>query len=62
MKSFRGDIELFVNKLKNKENFSFSKYADGEWAVIKNQAINNKEFWFDPNSEKDQEKRQYLIE
>lgn len=62
MKSFRGDIELFVNKLKNQENFSFSKYADGEWAVIKNQQLNNGEFWFDPNSPEDQKKRDILIE
>lgn len=62
MKSFANDIAFFANKLKNKENFSFSKYADGEWAVIKNTAINNKEFWFDPNNKKDQQKRQALIE
>lgn len=61
-KFFHNDIVFFANKLKNKENFSFSKYADGEWAVIKNTAINNREFWFDPNSDKDQQKRQALIE
>lgn len=61
-KLFRRDITLFRNKLINKENFTFSKYADGEWAVIKNSAINNKEFWFDPNNDKDQLKRQALIE
>lgn len=62
MKSFANDIAFFANKLKNKENFSFSKYADGEWAVIKNEPINNKEFWFDPNSDEDQQRRQALIE
>lgn len=62
MKLFNRDIEIFANKLKSGENFSFSKYADGEWAVIKNQAINNKEFWFNPNNDTDQEKRQALIE
>lgn len=61
-KLFKNDIIIFQNKLKNKEHFSFSKYADGEWAVIKNHAINNKEFWFDPNNTKDQIKRNKLIE
>lgn len=61
-KTFRNDIINFAKKIKNGDNFSFSKYADGEWAVIKNQAINNKEFWFDPNNKNDQHKRQALIE
>lgn len=62
MRNFRSDIISFKNKLENKEYFSFSKYADGEWAVIKNHSINNKEFWFDPNKEQDQIKRQALID
>lgn len=62
MKNFKNDIELFKNKLENNEHFSFSKYADGEWAVIQNHAINNKEFWFDPSNELDAMKRQKLIE
>lgn len=62
MKSFRSDILLFEDKLKRKESFSFSKYADGEWAVIQNHSLDNKEFWFNPNSEKDQYKRKALIE
>jgi hypothetical protein len=61
-RSFANNILAFRTKLQNRENFSFSKYADGEWAVMQNHSINNKEFWFDPNSEKDQEKRQALIE
>jgi hypothetical protein len=62
IKSFRQDIITFKEKLLKKENFTFSKYADGEWAVMQNHAINNKEFWFDPNSETDQFKRQALID
>lgn len=62
MKYFRQDIITFKNKIETKENFSFSKYADGEWAVIQNHEINNKEFWFDPNNESDQLKRKALIE
>ena len=60
-KLFYNDLVLFKNKLDNKENFSFSKYADGEWAVMENIAINNKEFWFDPNNDQDQIRRQSLI-
>lgn len=62
MKYFKQDIINFKNKIESKENFSFSKYADGEWAVMQNRALNNKEFWFDPNSETDQIKRKTLID
>ncbi len=48
--NFRGDIEFFFNKLKNKEKFSFSKYADGEFAILVNRQITNIDNWtFDPN-------------
>lgn len=43
--SFRGDIEFIFNKLKNKEKFSFSKYADGEYAILRNQTITNCDNW-----------------
>ena len=62
MKLFSEDIKIFKEKLENGENFTFSKYADGEWAVMKNQPINNKEFWFDPNKFLDNTKREKLIE
>lgn len=61
-KSYQEDIKILYEALSNKENFSFSKFCDGEWAVIKNQPINNKEFWFDPNNSKDQYKRNNLID
>ena len=60
-KDIKHDIKVFEEKLKNKENFTFSKYADGEWAVIKNESIDNKEFWFDGNSVLDGFKRSKLI-
>lgn len=62
IKNFRQDLVLFRDKLINQQNFTFSKYADGEWAVIKNTAINNSEFWFDPKNDNDQQKRHKLIE
>jgi len=43
--SFRGDIEFILNKLKVKEKFSFSKYADGECAILANQQITNCDNW-----------------
>ena len=39
--SFRSDIEFLFERLKNKEKFSFSKYADGEFAILANQKITN---------------------
>jgi hypothetical protein len=48
--SFRGDIEFIFTKLKKKDKFSFSKYADGEFAILANQKITNCDNWtFDPN-------------
>lgn len=62
MKTFRSDIEKFHQKIANRENFTFSKYADGEWAVMKNKEINNKEFWFSPSNFMDSTRRDSLIE
>ena len=35
MKSFKGDFYKLLNKLKNNEHFSYSKYSDGELYVLK---------------------------
>ena len=59
-KSFDEDIKFFKSKIEYGVNFSFSKYADGEWAVMKNSTINNSEFWFDKEDESDQFKREML--
>ena len=60
-KSFSADIKILEAALKSGENISFSKFCDGEWAVMSNHQLNNKEFWFDPNDPDDQSKRQELI-
>jgi hypothetical protein len=60
-KNYKEDITIIHDAIKNHENISFSKFCDGEWAVLCNQKINNKEFWFDPNNPKDQYKRDALI-
>lgn len=58
--SFRSDIEFLFERLKNNEKFSFSKYADGEFAILANQKITNVDNWtYDP--EKHSEMRDELI-
>jgi hypothetical protein len=50
MKNFRDDIQFIFNKLKNKDRFAFSKYADGEFEILVNNKITNCDNWtFDPN-------------
>jgi len=49
MIDFKKDLELIKKLLTNGERFSFSKYADGEYAILKNQKITNCDNWtFDP--------------
>mgnify|MGYP003115687940 CR=1 FL=1 len=59
-RSFRGDLELIINKIEKNEKFAFSKYADGELHIMANKKINNGEFWFTP--ENDQKHRIQMIE
>lgn len=39
MKDFKKEFNLFLNKLKSNENFSLSRFGDGELAIIKNNFI-----------------------
>jgi len=58
--NFSGDIKFIFNRLKKKDKFSFSKYADGEFAILSNQKITNVDNWtYDP--EKHQMMRDELI-
>ena len=59
-KDYRKDLMHIIEKLKKKEKFAFSKYADGELHILSNRPINNGEFWFLP--EKDNSGRQNLID
>jgi hypothetical protein len=61
-KSYIEDIGILRDAIKSGENISFSKFCDGEWAVLCNQKINNKEFWFDPDKKLDQLKRKSLMD
>lgn len=38
-KTFKGDFDKFYQKFKNKENFSFCKFSDGELYILKNQLL-----------------------
>jgi hypothetical protein len=60
MKYFNDEIKKILDKLKKRQNFSFSKFADGEWAMIKGHQLNNSEFEYLPD--KDEIYRQKLIE
>ena len=51
MKIFEKELEKFYFKLKAKKPFAFSKYADGEWAVIQGHNIANGEFDFEKQEE-----------
>jgi len=58
--SFRSDLELIFNKLKCRDYFSFSKYADGEYKVLKNELITNCDNWtFNPDIH--QKEHEYLL-
>jgi hypothetical protein len=39
MKDFREHFFLLYNKLKNKENFAFSRFSDGELTIMENQKL-----------------------
>ena len=43
-KYFNEEIQILFDRLKSKKYFSFSKYADGEWFMMRNIPINNNEF------------------
>jgi hypothetical protein len=45
-KIFEEELSKIFKKLQNKIPFAFSKYADGEWAIIKGNNIANGEFSF----------------
>jgi hypothetical protein len=46
MKIFSEEIKKIYERLKSRKNFSFSKFADGEWMMINNYPLNNNEFQY----------------
>lgn len=66
-RTFNGDIKIILEALKNKENFGFSKSADGEMRIMQDDNINllnkaNGEFKYDKNDKTDIKYREKLIE
>ncbi len=54
MKTFDGDFNKFLNKIKSGEHFSLSRWGDGELMILEGKSIDirskgNGEFRFDPN-------------
>ena len=65
--NFKDDIKFICDKLKNKNHFAFSKYADGEFKILADQHIDirakaNGEFKYDPKDSTDSFFRDQLIE
>lgn len=61
MKTFEDDFFYFYEMLKKDEHFSFSKYADGEYAILINRKITNCDHWT-YNPETDQVYREELLD
>lgn len=66
-RTFSGDIKIIFEFLKNKNNFAFSKSADGEMRIMQSDNIDllskaNGEFKYDKNDETDIKYRNKLIE
>jgi len=61
MKDFREDLIEIRQKLMEKQPFVFSKYADGEYKILKNEGITNCDNWtFSP--EKHKKEQSLLLE
>ena len=60
-KNFSQEIARMFDRLKSGEPFSFSKYADGEWAVMRGATVSNGEFHYEQNDQNERY-RQRLIE
>jgi hypothetical protein len=66
-KSFTEDIKIIFDAIKSKENFAFSKSADGEMKILMNENIDilnkcNGEFKYDKDDNSDKLYRDKLIE
>lgn len=59
-KNYSKDIILLKEAIQSGKHITFSKFCDGEWAVLQNNHIDNKEFHFNPSI--DSFKRQKLLE
>lgn len=67
MKTFDGDFNIFLEKIKTNEHFSLSRWGDGELKIIEGNPIDirdkgNGEFRYDPNLTQYTDVRKELIE
>lgn len=67
MKTFGGDFDKFLNKIKSSEHFSLSRWGDGELRILEGTAIDirwkgNGEFRYDPKLSQYEPVRQMLQE
>lgn len=50
-KIFKEEISILFERLKSRKPFSFSKYADGEWFMMRDIPVNNNEFNYTKDDE-----------
>jgi hypothetical protein len=67
MKTFSGDFDKFLNKIKSGEHFSLSRWGDGELTILEGKPIDirskgNGEFRYDPNMPQYNQAREKLLE
>jgi hypothetical protein len=51
MKEFNNELIKMYERLKSRQPFSFSKFADGEWFMMRGIPINNNEFNYTPEDD-----------
>lgn len=54
-KTFKGDFDIFIDKIKDGEHFSLSRWGDGELMILENKSLDLRskgdgEFRYDPNN------------
>ena len=59
MKDFTKEISILFEKFQKGAPFAYSKFADGEWAAMLNETLNNSEFENTPHT--DERYREELI-
>lgn len=66
-KTFSGDLDIFISKIRNKEPICLTRFGDGEFTIIKNKKIDLTkkcmgEYKYDPENEEDRKLRQMLLD
>lgn len=66
MKTFKGDLDIFIDKIKDNEHFSLSRWGDGELMILENKLLDLRskgdgEFRHDPTIEECLKMREVLL-